>query len=198
MKKRSISGGGAKYSLNSSNSVFKPLIASSLALALGVSVASATDPTFQIGTTGVDSNNSATSSSNINVSGITWNTNNGLLQATNDTGSTVINTIDFVFQKNDNTGSASVSDSTLTITGGGQITSSRQPVLQLTSSQGIMLGSDGSGKINVNFSNADYATSGDAGANSRTVVVDLSGVQSGIALRGTLILEQVQQQTMMD
>ena len=43
---RRIKGEGIKSNPNRSNSVFKPLIASSLALALGVSVASANDPAF--------------------------------------------------------------------------------------------------------------------------------------------------------
>lgn len=46
-KYRRMKGDGIKSNLNRSNSVFKPLIASSLALALGVSVASATTGFYQ-------------------------------------------------------------------------------------------------------------------------------------------------------
>ena len=86
----SYQGGGAN-SLKNTKSVFKPLIASSLALALGMSVAVATEPTIQYGT--------STAQSDASLSDLSWVSADNFF--TPQTASKNIDNLIFQFQKGD-------------------------------------------------------------------------------------------------
>ncbi len=182
-------------------SLFKPIIASSLALFLSTNFANA--------------QTTCTSTANNGLSGIAVcyaETKNRDFKEFNKTsGNPAVNTLfkvegnsyqtqskDLTLQYNMGGGagqSPSITGSNDTITMGGNVTNQYQPTLKLQTSNGksLKIGSEGKGNLTINFGNA--SNSGMANQHARKIILDLQGKGNGsnnngsnVSLEGNIII----------
>ncbi|RDU68858.1 beta strand repeat-containing protein, partial [Helicobacter brantae] len=196
-KKNKTLGGGVvakSNTLSSQTSVakpsrfFKPLVASSLALALGVSVAVATDPSIQINGSDVTLQQLQSNGGNVLAK---WAESGSYTTIANSTNNTPFNHFKFQFQKN---ASPSVGNVLTDQNNTYEIlprSADGNPSLTLTnnSGKGLMIGSSGTGDLIMSFA---LATGNDAPIGANATLNFTSTTQENgrnVALYGNLVIQ---------